>query len=155
MLCWTASASGHVLQSMPRHLVFVGAPTPDITRVTYPELSASHRWHTVVEDDSPAAHEFAIPAASVTDAYYKLPPATLEEASRRISRLYENIIFGDIEDPEDENVAVLDESRMHDTRGTIIYVAHPSLASVITLTLRNRTNNFDYLAAYSTSRGRR
>ncbi|KAI0088108.1 hypothetical protein BDY19DRAFT_952096 [Irpex rosettiformis] len=119
---------------MPRHVVFVGAPTSGVARES-PNSSASHRWHTVIVEHSPTTQEFATtaPPASVTDVY-KLPHATLEEASRRISRLYENIIFVDVEDPEQDSAVASDNLHGNDTREM------PSAISWIS-TLHTSTNS--------------
>ncbi|KAH9949027.1 hypothetical protein B0H21DRAFT_165475 [Amylocystis lapponica] len=61
--------------------VFVGAPTPqDVAQPL-----GSYRWQT---------------ASSSTPPIFTLPPATVEEASRRISLLYHNIIFRDSDEDE-------------------------------------------------------
>ena len=106
---------------MPRHLVFVGAPTSAAAREERLDSSASYKWRTVIANNSPATHQLAESAASVQDVS-KLPSATLEEASRRISRLYEHIIFGDAGDPEENDVVASEE--FHDTQGIVVYEAH-------------------------------
>lgn len=106
---------------MPRHLVFVGAPTSVAAREEILDSSALYKWRTVIANRPPATHELTESAASVLDVS-KLSSATLEEASRRISRLYEHIIFSDAEDPEEDDAVASEE--FHDTQGIVVYEAH-------------------------------
>ena len=47
------------------------------------------------------------------------PPSALDAASRRISTMYENIIFGD-EDEEEGDTQVIEEDLTRDMRGMAI-----------------------------------
>lgn len=65
---------------MTRFRVFIGAPlTHDNADVSVP-----YHWQTATLETHPAS----MPALSY-------PPATLEAANRRISFIYQNIIFGE------------------------------------------------------------
>ena len=107
---------------MPRHIVFLGAPSLGAVRTsTKPQLDLPehYKWTNVVIDN---------PAVTAVDDHtmdvYRLPPATLEEASRRISRLYENIIFQeDVEEHEEEEgeILVADQSVDEYARGMFFY----------------------------------
>lgn len=90
-----------ILPSMSRYQIFLGAPTfkrNSENDVATPAV-AEYRWqiagsnHTILSQ--PAAPE------SRQDVYH-LPPATLEAAGRRISMLYENIIFKDVDSLEED-----------------------------------------------------
>ncbi|KAL6303504.1 hypothetical protein BKA93DRAFT_826566 [Sparassis latifolia] len=66
----------------PSYRVFIGAPSPKDLR----NPAVSYHWQIV----------------SSKPVTFTLPPATLEAASRRISLLYQNIIFRESEDDEEE-----------------------------------------------------
>ncbi|THH13829.1 hypothetical protein EW146_g6430 [Bondarzewia mesenterica] len=77
-----------------RYRVFLGAPIPK-------DISSSGLWHKISSAPAP------LPSQSQPSGYL---PSTLSAASRRISLLYQNIIFKDEErdeeshlDPEEEN----------------------------------------------------
>ncbi|KAI0338287.1 hypothetical protein BDW22DRAFT_1363173 [Trametopsis cervina] len=96
---------------MPRYQVFVGAPTlKDLRDYLKSDKEEPHgrKWR-IIETSGPSQGTRTLSSGS---GIYSLPPATLEEASRRISRLYENIIFGGIEDPE-EDIAAYNPSGQH------------------------------------------
>ncbi|PSS06872.1 hypothetical protein PHLCEN_2v3530 [Hermanssonia centrifuga] len=93
---------------MSRFEVFVGAPTTQDLKQTN---KSPHRWLTVSSTPKPAT-------------FFALPPATLEAASLRISRLYENIIFdglGSEEEKECEEPS-RDVERRPDTQGKILFM---------------------------------
>lgn len=73
--------------------VFLGAPSP-AELATDP---SSYQWQTI------SSSRHAVQARRTLGATQSVifPPATLEAASRRISRIYENAIFDDNE-PEEE-----------------------------------------------------
>ncbi|OBZ71048.1 hypothetical protein A0H81_09290 [Grifola frondosa] len=93
--------------SMARFRVFTGAPSAN--EIIYP--ANSYHWHTVSR----------IPSQSPPPL--NLPPATVEAASRRISLLYENIIFHDsqTEDPNDSEIDVGDTRRLDAPGMTNLY----------------------------------
>ena len=68
---------------MPHLRIFTGAPT--LQELDEDSSKTSHNWQT--------ATSLALPRFS--GPFYTLPPATLASAERRISLLYENIIFDD------------------------------------------------------------
>ncbi|KAA1478393.1 hypothetical protein DENSPDRAFT_788085 [Dentipellis sp. KUC8613] len=75
---------------MKRYRVFVGAPSMS-------PLASSHNLQTFEWHQASAAEvSSAVPHPG-------FPSTALEAASRRISRIYENIIFKDTEDVEDED----------------------------------------------------
>lgn len=79
--------------------VFLGAPS----KADVQQDPSSYHWQTVSSKSSTAASQLPL-----------LPPATLEAASRRISLIYQNIIFGDAEDEQEyheEEVLENDEGR--------------------------------------------
>jgi hypothetical protein len=67
---------GIIQRSMTHYRVFLGAPS----RAEMRQLSGSYQWQTVSSEP--------LPPASVI-----FPPATLEAASRRISLIYQGVIF--------------------------------------------------------------
>lgn len=69
--------------SMTQYRVFLGAPSRAETQQTL----RSYQWQTVSSDFSPHASVI-------------FPPATLEAASRRISLIYQNIIFTETDQEE-------------------------------------------------------
>lgn len=89
---------------MTRFHVFLGAPTGSRkyeSQLPARTVASPRRpWKTVVTNVSVASLDTGT-APSPTDIY-KLSPTALDEASRRISVLYENIIFKDEIEPEDD-----------------------------------------------------
>ncbi|KAJ8081552.1 hypothetical protein PM082_007397 [Marasmius tenuissimus] len=79
--------------------VFLGAPTAKELRST--PTDSYGRWETF---DSSYSHPHTqLQASTSISGLSPLPPATLEAASRRISRIYQNAIFQDVEDEEEGN----------------------------------------------------
>lgn len=74
--------------AMSRFRVFTGAPK----RMDLDEASTgkTYRWQTIPSQSVPRQSQ----------PWYTLPPATMASANRRISLLYENIIFQDDSDAE-------------------------------------------------------
>jgi hypothetical protein len=74
------------LKAMPNYRLFLGAPTSaDLARQS--KTTDEYRWETAQE------------TSESVDLAFVLPPATLEAAGKRISLIYQNIIFND--DDED------------------------------------------------------
>jgi hypothetical protein len=73
---------------MAPYRVFLGAPS----RAETQQARGSYHWQTVSSKHSPSAI---------------FPPATLESADRRISLIYQNIIF---KESEEEEQSINDES---------------------------------------------
>ncbi|KAJ3538872.1 hypothetical protein NM688_g6453 [Phlebia brevispora] len=81
---------------MTRYRVFLGAPTTCELNAT--NENSAYQWQTFSVNPEPLVS-------------YTLPPAALEEASRRISKLYANIDFKDHdEDPASEETSLFDDS---------------------------------------------
>lgn len=76
--------------------VFLGAPSrADLAREASTNSNRTYRWETVESQK----HEIeTIRQTSTAEILEIYPPATLEAASRRISLLYQNIIFNDVDD---------------------------------------------------------
>lgn len=74
--------------------------------------SESYKW------TSTTVNQYAATTAFDDISVCRLPPATMAEASRRISRLYENIIFKEIEEPDEEDVITAEESKDDFIQGT-------------------------------------
>lgn len=84
---------------MPVYRVFVGAPSAS-------ELhNDPSEYHWIQIDPNANSTQPSVHSRQSTSNDLVLPPATLELASRRISRLYHNIIFSsdDEEDLEDRD----------------------------------------------------
>ena len=92
---------------MSRCQIFVGAPlVADLYDPQYASTGdTNYRWRRTVTVAPSLSPPSVFPSVDV----YNLPAATLEAASRRISRLYENIIFTDDNDPEEQLDEVPDE----------------------------------------------
>ncbi|KII88093.1 hypothetical protein PLICRDRAFT_53955 [Plicaturopsis crispa FD-325 SS-3] len=75
---------------MPKYHVFLGAPSVAELR----NYSGGQHWQQF-ESVAPATN-----SNSTSDTSYVLPPATLEAASRRISLIYQNVIFDEKDDDE-------------------------------------------------------
>lgn len=90
---------------MPRYEVFLGAPQPRHLHETHglDPQTIGYRWQTV----APRSPDEAVMSPQVN--VYNLPPATLDAASRRISMLYDNTIFKDVNDPEEYSDTLSDE----------------------------------------------
>ena len=92
--------------------VFLGAPSiPDLD-----EDPISYRWDTISSSHSETSH-----------ARLPSPPdfptiELLDDASRRISRIYENVIFDedDVEDQPDENIGGEDDRFIPTTPGNVV-----------------------------------
>ncbi|KAF7968833.1 hypothetical protein HWV62_29242 [Athelia sp. TMB] len=78
---------------MSQFRVFLGAPT--LSELRHPP--AAYQWTTIASLSSPSSSTSLV-----------FPPATLAAASRRISLLYENVIFGEVAEDDE---AVYDESQ--------------------------------------------
>ena len=70
---------------MTQYRVFLGGPSRAETRKS---LACSYQWQTVSSNTSPATSVI-------------FPPATLEAASRRISLIYQNIIFKESDEEQE------------------------------------------------------
>lgn len=86
---------------MARYKVFLGAPTLD--DLEFAEASDKYAW-TSVKCEVPPLPERPTQGSSSVDSFSfnGFLPGTLEAASRRISMLYENIIFREIDSEGEE-----------------------------------------------------
>jgi hypothetical protein len=85
-----------------KYVVFLGAPSPSDTSISSDDRT-SYQWRTVTPQLS---KKISLEPPSVPDA-----------TSRRISAMYENIIFGDKEDEDEGDTQVVEEELTHETRG--------------------------------------
>ena len=89
--------------------VFLGAPSPqDLANIDSSAASAYH-WQTVSSSSR-------LPSKSSSTRFiatqsFILPPATLEAASRRISLIYQNVIFDESKDEEGDSLLEEDHLR--------------------------------------------
>ncbi|KZP29127.1 hypothetical protein FIBSPDRAFT_728098 [Athelia psychrophila] len=91
---------------MSQFRVFLGAPSLADLR----QSSSSYQWQTVSSESSKSSGSTSV----------VFPPATLAAASRRISLLYENVIFGEAEeDDEDMYKDSQENSRKHENQTTV------------------------------------
>ena len=99
---------------MSRFHVFLKAPS-------FSEFQSNkeYRWETILYDKPSQPGRSSLGASSAASRI-SLPPATLEEASRRISRIYENIIFNDAHSDGEEEYDGEDQSNdgILDTRNS-------------------------------------
>lgn len=70
--------------------VFTGAPK---AKYLLEDISP-YQWQTVASNDKPRTSTSNSLAQMPTSTQFPLPPATLEAASRRISMIYQNALFG-------------------------------------------------------------
>lgn len=108
--------------------VFLAAPTLE----DFDKGSDSYQWQTVSSVSRQGSTQSVI-----------LPPITLEAASRRISLLYQNIIFDDSLDdmePQDE-----DRSNFSRLEGLMNF----KILRVLAFDCKRRTDDLDYMASYS------
>lgn len=86
--------------TLMRHAVFLGAPSPS---TTLSDDGILYQWHTL--------ESAAYPASKVTviDLFSGYPSSALDGASRRISTMYENIIFADNDEDEGDTQTVEEE----------------------------------------------
>ena len=89
-----------------RYTIFLGAPSPS----TLSDDGMLYQWHTLESAAYPASMDIAI------DFFSGYPSSALDGASRRISAIYENIIFAS--DDEDEgDTQTLEEELIGDGQG--------------------------------------
>jgi hypothetical protein len=110
---------------MTHYRVFLGAPSiSDLKK----DPAVSYTWKTVEP-----------PSAAATQALV-YPPATLEAASRRISLLYQNIIF------DESNEQGSDEERSEGSQLLMNGMSSSTIASSTSYIGVNRTDDGDNLA---------
>ena len=99
----------HFTSPSMRYTVFLGAPPPSTTS-TPNDNEVSFQWHTVASIADPVSKGTSVEHPPV---YLSSAP---DAASRRISAVYENIIFGN-EDESEGDTQIVEENLMHDMRG--------------------------------------
>jgi hypothetical protein len=102
-----------------RYIVFLGAPSPSSTLNDVVD-DVQYRWRTLSSTSNPI---------STIDSFSGYPSSALDGASRRISTMYENIIFADDQEGEGDTQAVEEELIGDGQRGEarlplIVVVAH-------------------------------
>jgi hypothetical protein len=90
-----------------RYIVFLGAPSPSITRN---DDETSYQWRTIASTPDPASQETS------TDLFVGFRSSALDVASRRISAFTENVIFAD-KDEDGGDTQIVEEHLITDGRG--------------------------------------
>ena len=90
-----------------KYVVFLGAPSPSDTSISSDR--ASYQWRTVTPQSSKKMN--------------LEPPSAPNATSRRISAMYQNIIFGDKDDEDEGDTQVVEEELTRETRGMPISTA--------------------------------
>ncbi|KAF9220113.1 hypothetical protein BS17DRAFT_354197 [Gyrodon lividus] len=106
---------------MVHYRVFLGAPSAaDVDKDP-----KSYVWKTIQEPS------FTQPSQSQALVPYPYPPATLDAASRRISLLYQNVIFDDTEEAEELCHEIDDEDNdgLHPSQDKTTFVTWPLTAA--------------------------
>jgi hypothetical protein len=83
-----------------RYTVFLGAPTPSST---LDDEGVSYQWRTLASTLDPVTQDTS------TDLFAGFPSSALDAASRRISTMYENVIFADGSEDEGDTQIVEEE----------------------------------------------
>jgi hypothetical protein len=91
-----------------RYTVFLGAPPPSTTS-TLSDDDVSFQWRTVGSTTRAAAKDTSV---EIFPAY----SSEFDAASRHVSTMYENIIFGE-EDGDEGDTQMVEENLMRNTRG--------------------------------------
>jgi hypothetical protein len=90
-----------------RYTVFLGAPPPSTTS-TLSDDELSFQWHTVESTTKTASKDTS------TESFPVYHSAELDAASRQISTMYENIIFGE-ENEDKGDTQIVEEDLMRGT----------------------------------------
>ncbi|KAH9170409.1 hypothetical protein EDB89DRAFT_1302716 [Lactarius sanguifluus] len=96
-----------------KYVVFLGAPSPSSTSTSNDDRT-SYQWHTVTPTPDPSQAQLS--------KKMTYPSALDAASSRRISAMYENIIFGD-EDEDEGDTQVVEEDLTRDIRDRTTWVA--------------------------------
>ena len=133
---------------MPQFHVFLKAPT--LKELREDSSAQNGSWKTVICPELVVTDKLSSQMHSNT--INSLPPATFEEASRRISRLYENIIFRDTHsDGEEEYAGEPEAGHTKDirTQGMSLLCFLPIAKTTHSDTSQlYRTNDLHYMAAH-------
>ncbi|KAH9032044.1 hypothetical protein EDB85DRAFT_1865347 [Lactarius pseudohatsudake] len=109
-----------------KYVVFLGAPSPSSTSTSSDDGRSSYQWHTVTPTPDPSQAQLS-KKMNLELLPIMYPSSALDAASRRISAMYENIIFGD-EDEDEGDTQVVEEDLTRDIRGmpvAIISIERP------------------------------
>lgn len=90
-----------------RYTVFLGAPTPSST---LNDDGISYQWRTLASTLDPVSQDTS------TGLFAGFPSSALDAASRRISAMYENVIFAD-EDEDEGDTQIVEEELTGRRRG--------------------------------------
>ncbi|KAH8984018.1 hypothetical protein EDB92DRAFT_1936585 [Lactarius akahatsu] len=103
-----------------RYVVFLGAPSPSSTSTSSDDGRSSYQWRTVTPTPDPSQAQLSkkMSLELLSNMY---PSSALDAASRRISAMYENIIFGD-EDEDEGDTQVVEEDLTRDIRDRTTWV---------------------------------
>jgi hypothetical protein len=93
-----------------RYTVFLGAPSPSST-LNDVDDGVLYQWRTLPSTSNPVSKDTSI------DSFSGYPSSALDGASRRISAMYENIIFADGEEGEGDTQTVEEELMGDGQRG--------------------------------------
>ncbi|KAI9445951.1 hypothetical protein H4582DRAFT_517837 [Lactarius indigo] len=104
-----------------KYVVFLGAPSPSSTSTYNDEDRTSYQWHTVI--GAPSTPDLSQLSKKMSlELIPMYPSSALDTASRRISAMYENIIFGD-EDEDEGDTQVIEDDLTRDLRDRTTWVA--------------------------------
>ena len=98
-----------------KYVVFLGAPSPSSTITSSDDGITSYQWRTVTPTPDPSQLSKKMSVEHIP----MYPSSAFDAASRRISAMYENIIFGD-EDEDEGDTQVVEEELTRDVRGMAI-----------------------------------
>jgi hypothetical protein len=90
-----------------RYTVFIGAPSPSNT---LNDDGISYQWRTLASMIDSASQDTS------TDPFAGFPSSELGAASRRISAMYENVIFAS-EDEDEGDTQIVEEELIGSRRG--------------------------------------
>lgn len=99
-----------------KYVVFLGAPSPSNASTSIDDKT-SHHWRTVTPTTDPVQLSKKM---SLEPPLY--PSSALDAASRRISAMYENIIFGGNEDEDEGDTQIVEEEITHEIRGMAMHL---------------------------------
>jgi hypothetical protein len=101
-----------------KYAVFLGAPSPSNASTSIDDSITSYQWRTVTPT-RPDPLQLSKKMSLERPLY---PSSALDAASRRISAMYENIIFAEKDDEEEGDTQVVEEELTHDIRGMEMYL---------------------------------
>ncbi|KAF8265003.1 hypothetical protein EI94DRAFT_1590535 [Lactarius quietus] len=94
-----------------KYVVFLGAPSSSNTSTSSDDGRPSYQWRTVTATPDP--YQLSNEMSLEPPIY---PSSALDAASLRISAMYENIIFGGIDDEDEGDTQVVEEELTRDMR---------------------------------------